>query len=273
MTPLRLASLACLTGYSALSLAATRPNLPADRAVICQTSPTAAGAGCQDITGTILIKKKLTKRSVTASVSVYQRGTAVELGKDTEVDPLAFERSRVVIYLEGPSPEGIGPAKSAALPMQQLDRRFTPDLVVVPVGATVSFPNMDPIFHNIFSLSKPKSFDLGSYDKSESRSVVFSKPGVVYVYCHLHPNMEATIVVTPNRWYARSDRLGQYRIPDVPPGRYAIVAWHKAAGFFRKSVLIEAGHNSVVDFFVPISDDPQEKTSTSGVFMSTVKGR
>jgi plastocyanin len=222
----------------------------------------AASALGQDITGTILIKKNLTRRSVTASVSVYQRGTVVKLGKDADADPLAYERSHVVIYLEGPgqaddSPVGKDSAHPAVLTMQQIDRRFSPDLLVVPVGSTVSFPNMDPIFHNIFSLSKPKAFDLGTYDKGETRNVVFGKPGVVGVYCHLHPNMEATILVAPNRWYAKSDGLGHYRIPDVAPGRYTVVAWHKSAGSFRKSVVVEAGHNSVADFFIPVDKDPE----------------
>ena len=215
----------------------------------------ALGAGAQDITGTILIKRKLTKRSVTPSVSVYQRGMAVKLGQDAEEDPLAFERSRVVIYLEGPGPTAIGPSSRGPLQIQQLDRRFSPDLVVIPVGSTISFPNMDPIFHNIFSLSKTKTFDLGSYDKGETRNVLFSKPGIADVYCHLHPNMAATIIVTPNRWYARSDRSGQFRIENVLPGHYTIVAWHKSAGFFRKPILVEAGHDSVADFFIPIDAD------------------
>jgi plastocyanin len=233
----------------------------------------AAGAGAQDITGTILIKKKLTKRSVTAPVSIYQRGTVVGLGKDDGQDPLSFERSRVVIYLEGPAPTGTGPSKPAALPMQQLNRRFSPDLVVVPVGSGVSFPNMDPIFHNVFSLSKVKDFDLGSYDKGDSRNVVFSKPGVVYVYCHLHPNMEGTVVVTPNQWYARSDASGHYRIPDVPPGKYTVVAWHKAAGFFRKTIQIEVGHPAVVDFFIPIGDPSPGESPVKEASMGSMEGR
>lgn len=216
----------------------------------------AGAAGAQNITGTVLIKKRLTRRSVTPTVSVYQRGTPVKLGKDADDDPLAYERSRVVIYLEGPANPGADVA-NAAPQIQQLDRRFSPDLVVVPVGSTVSFPNMDPIFHNIYSLSKPKEFDLGSYDKGETRKVQFPKPGIVDVYCHLHPNMAATIVVTPNRWYAKSDREGQYRIPDVPPGQYTIVAWHKSAGFFRKTIVVEAGRDLVADFFIPIDDDPK----------------
>jgi plastocyanin len=209
-------------------------------------------ARCENVTGTILIKKRLTKRSVTAAVPVYQRGTAVKLGRDSETDPLAFERTRVVIYLEGGGQVDNTQAKAAGLQVQQMDRRFLPDLVVIPVGTTVSFPNMDPIFHNIFSLSKPKAFDLGSYDKGESRIVAFPKPGIVDVYCHLHPNMAATIVVTPNRWYARSDREGHYQISDVPPGTYTVVTWHKSAGFFRKSIVVRPGQNATADFFVPI---------------------
>jgi hypothetical protein len=260
-------SLVCLAGCSTLSIVAAHSNLMPQNASTCQTSATCAGS--QEITGTILIKAKLTKRSVTASVSIYQRGTAVELGKDVEEDPLVFERSHVVIYLEGPA--NIGPPTT--LTMLQVNRRFSPDLVVIPVGSTVSFPNMDPIFHNIFSLSKPKTFDLGSYNQGESRSVVFSKPGVVSVYCHLHPNMEGTIVVTPTRWYAQPDRSGQFRIQDVPSGQYTIVAWHKAAGFFRKSILVAPGHDSVADFFIPIGDDQPEKVPVNGSSMSMVEDR
>ena len=215
----------------------------------------ALGARAQDITGTIQINRKLTKRSVTASIPVYERGTAVKLGKDVDADPLAYERSRVVIYLEGAGPAGSEVKHPAKFTIEQQNRQFQPDIIAVPVGSTVSFPNMDPIFYNIFSLSKPKSFDLGSYDKGEFRNVVFPKAGVVYVYCHLHPNMAATVVVTPNRWYAQADRAGHFRIQGVPPGQYTIVAWHKAAGFFRKPIVIEPGQDAVADFVLPLAAD------------------
>ena len=230
--------------------------------VTCATAVFAAGACAQNITGTILIKRKLTRPRVTAPVSVYQRGAAVTLGKDAEEDPLVYERSRVVVYLEGALP-ATSDSATPAVQVQQLDRRFIPDLVVIPVGSIVSFPNMDPIFHNIYSLSKPKTFDLGSYDKGETRKVTFPKPGIVTVYCHLHPNMAATIVVTPTRWYARPDASGQYRIPDVPPGQYTLVAWHKSAGFFRKSISVENGQDLVADFFIPLDVDPKQESQTN----------
>jgi plastocyanin len=218
-------------------------------------------ASAQNITGTILIKKKLTRRSVTPAVSVYQRGVSVELGHDAPTDPLAFERSRVVIWLEGSTPAQAVPAPSAPIPqIAQRDRRFSPDLLVIQAGSTVSFPNMDPIFHNIFSLSRAKSFDLGSYDQGQTRRVTFPKPGIVEVYCHLHPNMEATIVVTPNRWYARPDAAtGQYHIADVPPGDYTVVAWHPYAGSFRKTITIGASQDAVADFFIPLEADAAEE--------------
>jgi plastocyanin len=225
----------------------------------------AACACAQSVTGTILIKKKLTRKNVTADVSVYQRGTAVKLGRDSQQDPIAYERSRVVIYLEGPGLAGSDPATNAPIQIQQVDRRFSPDLAVVPAGSTVSFPNMDPIFHNVYSLSKPKTFDLGNYDKGQTRTVLFPKPGIVDIYCRLHPNMAATIVVAPNRWFAQPDRTGKYRIPDVPPGKYTIVAWHKSAGYFRKQIVIEAGRDAVADFFIPVEADSTQDAAERSV--------
>jgi plastocyanin len=276
MTLLHRTCLAVFFTYPLLCAGAAGPApAPDGQAATCQAAENCPEAPSQDITGTILIKKKLTKPSVTSSVSIYQRGTAVELGKDASQDPLDYERSRVVIYLEGPGLPTNAPVTSTTFSMQQLNRRFTPDLLVVPAGSAVTFPNMDPIFHNIFSLSKPKTFDLGNYDKGESRSVTFTKPGVVYVYCHLHPNMEGTIMVTPNRWFARSDASGQFRIPNVPPGQYTVVAWHKAAGFFRKSVVVEPGHSPTVGFFIPIDSVPQQKGAMNmqGESMNGMEGR
>jgi plastocyanin len=215
-------------------------------AVLC---PSLAEAG--DVRGTIVIERKLTRANVTASAGVYQRGTAVPLGLDAESDPLIFERSHVAVYVEGP-------AKAASKPVQvvieQRERRFTPDLVVIPAGSTVSFPNFDPIFHNVFSLSKAKNFDLGNYPKGATRVVTFSSPGIVAVYCHLHPNMAASIVVTPNAWTARAAANGSFTLKDLPPGTYTVVAWHKAAGTFRQTVTVGPTGDAEVKFTLPYVD-------------------
>jgi plastocyanin len=203
-----------------------------------------------DIDGTIVIQHKLTKPRVTPAGDLYERGAAVPLATDQKQDPLAYERTHVVIYLEGDSR-----SQGVTAVLNQQDRSFTPDLVVVPAGSTVSFPNLDPIFHNVFSLSKAKSFDLGNYAKDHTRTVTFSKPGIVIVGCHLHANMSAVIVVTPNRWSTTADAQGRFTLPAVPPGTYTIVAWHKTAGFFRKKIEVSAGHNSAVEFAIPLDEN------------------
>ncbi len=228
---------------------------PTTRALlVCITALAAsATAFAERIEGTVVIKKKLTKRRVTAEVPMYQRGTGVALAADAEEDPLAFERSRVAVWLEGPlsrdAPSGV------AARLDQTNRRFSPELLVIQAGSKVSFPNNDPVFHNVFSLSGPKSFDLGNYPKGDTRYVTFPEPGIVYVNCHLHPNMAATIVVAPNKWNTLADREGRFELEDVPPGKYTVVAWHKAAGFFRQVVTVSEGHSQQVDFLIPIDEN------------------
>jgi plastocyanin len=202
-----------------------------------------------DIEGAIVIKRKLTRRKVTPAASSYQRGVAVELAADTEDDPLSFERARVAIYLEGELP-----SSPTTATMDQQNRRFVPDTLVIPAGSTVSFPNLDPIFHNVFSLSRPASFDLGNYSKEQTRTVTFAKPGIVFVGCHLHPNMGAVIVVSPNGWSAKADRKGQFTLAHVPPGAYTIVAWHKAAGFFRQRIQVREDRAAGVQFVIPLDE-------------------
>ena len=88
--------------------------------------------------------------------------------------------------------------------------------------------------------------------------VTFPEAGIVYVNCHLHSNMTATIVVAPNRWNAKADRDGAFELPGVPPGRYTIVAWHKAAGFFRQRVEIIKGRSARVEFLIPIRSEKSD---------------
>jgi plastocyanin len=205
-----------------------------------------------DIQGTIVVQRRLTKRRVTASMGAYDRGTVVDLKKDPAEDELSFERERVVVYLEGKLPSQAGPITAE---IAQQNRRFVPDTVWIPCGSTISFPNLDPIFHNVFSLSKPKEFDLGNFAKDHTRTVVFQKPGIVFVNCHLHPNMSATIVISPNRWGVKASPDGKFTLADVPRGTHTIVAWHKSAGFFRQQITV--GDQTVpVEFFIPLGEEP-----------------
>ncbi len=211
-----------------------------------------AGLSAGNIRGTVTVQRKLTPRNVTPAAGLYQRGSGVALRADSKEDILDYERSHVVVYLEDAPPGS--PSGQVAAEMQQQDRRFSPDLAVIPAGAAVSFPNFDPIFHNVFSLSKPKSFDLGNYPQGQTRIVTFAKPGIVAVYCHLHPNMAGTIVVTPNPWGVRVDATGAFLLSDVPAGRYTIVAWHKTGGSFRKTIEVTDGRDSEINFFVPLPE-------------------
>ena len=208
-----------------------------------------------DVEGTVVVQRRLTKAKVTATANTYSRGMAVELHADSSPNVLSFERSHIAIYLEGSLP-----SRPATGTMDQKDREFSPDMLVLPAGSAVSFPNLDPIFHNVFSLSKPKEFDLGNYPKDHTRIVTFNKPGIVFVNCHLHSNMSAVIVITPNQWSARADASGRFRLSEVPPGTYTIVAWHKSAGFFRQRVTVTEDGSVPVTFFIPL---PAEQTVAS----------
>jgi len=212
--------------------------------IVAGSTPLAAA----DIHGTIVVKRPLTRKSVTAAAGAYQRGVGVPLEAAPDEDVLAFERQHVAVFLEGK-----GPAAPETVQISQKNRLFGPDLVAIPVGSSISFPNLDVIFHNVFSLSQAKTFDLGNYPKGQTRVVTFPKPGVVLVNCRLHPNMSAAIVVTPNGWVAMPDATGKFVLADVPPGRYTIAAWHKAAGYVTKHVDVTA-EGASVEILVPLND-------------------
>lgn len=111
----------------------------------------------------------------------------------------------------------------------QRQKRFEPHLLVVPVGSVVDFPNFDPFFHNVFSLFDGKKFDLGLYEAGASRSVTFSRTGFCFVFCNIHPEMSAVVVVVDSPYYAVSGPDGEFRIPQVPAGKYVLSVWHERA--------------------------------------------
>jgi plastocyanin len=111
----------------------------------------------------------------------------------------------------------------------QRDKRFTPHVLAIQVGTTVDFPNNDPIFHNAFSSFDGQIFDIGLYPPGKSRSVEFRRPGVVRVFCNIHPMMSAVIAVLPTPWFATTDKRGGFELPDVPPGEYRLEAFHERA--------------------------------------------
>jgi len=148
-----------------------------------------------------------------------------------------------VVYLEEASPR-----RELRVPTAQgsprLDLRgeaFRPRILVVPVGTSVEFANHDTLFHDIFSVSPTKPFDLGRYGRGKSRRVTFDKPGLVNVYCKLHPSMAAYIVVVPNRAFARPDSSGRFVLRGLPKGRYVVNAWHPDFPAIRREVTVQDG--------------------------------
>jgi plastocyanin len=138
----------------------------------------------------------------------------------------ANDLSEVVVWVEGP-PVAPPPAKAT---INMREKRFEPHLVVVPVGGEVAFPNMDPILHNAFSVSGENRFDLELYKKPDSRSHTFRHPGIVRVYCNIHPQMSAFVVVRDNPFWARAGGDGRFTIEGVPAGTWVVKAWHARAG-------------------------------------------
>jgi plastocyanin len=109
--------------------------------------------------------------------------------------------------------------------MKQQNKQFSPQVLVVQKGTTVQFPNMDALFHNVFSVSPGNSFDLGNYRQGETKGVTMSRPGVVSVYCNMHPQMVGYVLVVPNGNFVRAGKDGFFRLSNVPAGRHRIVAW------------------------------------------------
>jgi plastocyanin len=161
------------------------------------------------------------------------------------------ERRNIVVYVERVSAGATGgPRERAAL--RQRDERFAPHIVPVVRGTTVDFPNDDPLFHNVFSLSRTKEFDLGRYPRGASRSVTFERPGVVQVFCHIHSDMSAIVLVLDNGYFAVPDGDGRYSIPNLPPGEYTLVAWHERIRPIVHPLRLEPGQVARVDFTIPL---------------------
>jgi hypothetical protein len=125
------------------------------------------------------------------------------------------------------------------------DKAFSPRVVVVPVGGTVEFPNQDRIFHNVFSVSGDNRFDLDLYKKPKSGAWTFRHPGLVRVYCNIHPQMSAYVVVRDNPFWVRPATSGEFEIADVPAGTWVLKAWHERAG--EPSRTVSVSESATVD--------------------------
>jgi len=130
------------------------------------------------------------------------------------------------IWLTPQHPSRVAPlANDRTYTLLQKNKRFSPHLLIVPVGSIVHFPNADPFFHNVFSLFDGRRFDLGLYEAGSSRDVTFGREGISYIFCNIHPEMSAVVIALTTPFYSTEEAQGQFRIPDVPADDYTLHVW------------------------------------------------
>lgn len=169
-------------------------------------------------------------------------------GHDHSGLPVTPESYRqAVVYFESP-PERLEHLSEARARMDQKNERFIPHLLAVTTGTVVDFPNDDNIYHNVFSLSKTRRFDLGRYAAGHSKAVRFDQPGVVRVFCEIHSHMNAFILVFDHRFFAMTDEEGRFRIERVPPGTYQVTAWYEGVSHATQKVTVPATGSAEANF-------------------------
>ena len=206
--------------------------------------PQPAGQQRSVVGGRVEIGVPISTRRAT---NTYSRGI-----HGAKLAPIS-ELRNVVVYLKDAPKRPVTPVRAE---IGQQDENFVPRVVAVPVGSTVAFPNNDQIYHNVFSLSRVKTFNLGKYPRGQSRSVTFDKPGMVRVFCEIHSHMSATVMVFDHPWFAVPTTEGRFELVAVPPGDRQITAWHERLGDTTLSVRVEAGRASAADFVLPVPTQP-----------------
>jgi plastocyanin len=180
-----------------------------------------------------------------AAASLAEAGGRIT-GKVTVTDANGTPATaEVIVYVVGFAEPADRQAPGATI--VQKGRKFVPDLVAITVGQSVSFPNGDPFLHNVFSQSPARKFDLGSFKKGETKGKQFPTAGVVDVYCNIHPEMAATILVLPNRRHTRAAADGSFAIDGVPAGRWTVFAYaRRATKPVSAPVVVENGQAATV---------------------------
>lgn len=165
--------------------------------------------------------------------------------------PAVPDVRRGLVYFEEAPLRAFDDTEPGHAVMDQHNETFSPRLVAVTTGSVVDFPNSDRTYHNVFSLSRAKRFDLGRYAAGKSKSVRFDRPGIVRVFCDIHSHMSAYVVVFNHPFFKVTDAEGRYRIDNVPPGTYTVVGWYEGEARVRRPVTIAAGATVDLDLVVP----------------------
>ncbi len=159
------------------------------------------------------------------------------------------EIRNVVVSLQGMPPTAVAPRHYQ---LRQEGELFLPHVLAIARGGLVDFTNEDAFYHNVFSLSRAGTFDLGRFPRGQTRTRDFTRPGLVKVFCHLHSDMSAVILVFDNPWFTTPADDGSFVLANVPPGHHTVAAWHERVGESRKSVDVPAGGDATVEFELPV---------------------
>jgi plastocyanin len=153
-----------------------------------------------------------------------------------------------VVYLEGNFPV-TSATNARSVKMEQKHYQFAPGILAIQKGTSVEFPNLDDAYHNVFSYSRARRFDLGRYRKDEKpAALTFDKPGVVKLYCEIHEHMRGTILVLDSPYFVKTDSNGKYRLEHLPTGTYTVKAWVNETTIYSKTVDLKDGGTIKVDF-------------------------
>jgi plastocyanin len=171
------------------------------------------------------------------------------------------DASRVVVWLSPLAPAHlarVAVGNQQHFRMLQHNKRFEPSVLVVPVGSIVDFPNLDPWFHNVFSLYRGKRFDLGLYQAGSQKSIRFDRPGPSYLFCNIHPEMTGVIFAVDSEYFGTSDKTGHYFITGIPPGKYMLHVWYESAPdevlqTLERLVVIESGNLALTAISIPVT--------------------
>jgi len=158
---------------------------------------------------------------------------------------------RGLVYLEVAPRSAFDDRDPGRAVMDQRQEMFLPRLLAVQTGTTVDFPNSDSTYHNVFSLSRARRFDLGRYAAGRSKAVRFDRPGVVRVFCDIHSHMSAFVVVFNHPYFRVTDADGRFRLDNLPPGTYTVVGWYEGEARVQRTVTVTAGGATDVDLVVP----------------------
>ena len=160
-------------------------------------------------------------------------------------DKQAEDVGQAVIWLE--TKTRVSAPAPVRAEINTADKEFSPHVLVLPVGSTVTFPNHDPFNHNVFSLSEENPFDLGLYGRGETKAVKFSRPGIVRIFCNVHPGMSALVMVRDNPYYSQPSSDGSFTIDAVPAGRYVLHAWHERASELSRDLMVPVQASNALD--------------------------